>query len=139
MYDVNRYVLHLSIVPEIATSPSFGTAPRNDSGFRYFPHKISCFRVRKECHCEPVRTLVWQSVPTMRGIVLAQRANNITPANDHLHFPDGQKHRQPMAAGVDFEEGIAYPLTFRALVRPSGRISPTFMRLRLVRLGPTSS
>ena len=38
-------------------------APRNDSGFRYSPHLNIRKQTRKVRHCEPVRRLVWQSVP----------------------------------------------------------------------------
>ena len=38
-------------------------APRNDSGFRYSPHLNIRKQKRKVRHCEPVRRLVWQSVP----------------------------------------------------------------------------
>ena len=63
----------------IATSPSFRTAPRNDTLYDTISTYFIAKGIENLCHCEPVRTLAWQSVPPMRSIVSARRAVNVTP------------------------------------------------------------
>ena len=53
----------------IATSPLFEAAPRNDIFFVALSIYVTGKKHENHCHCEPVRTLAWQSV---------------TPINDNL-------------------------------------------------------